>query len=118
MGFDIDVLRKQRQLFLNNLEPMPISDILLEEEAFSVDDHDAVANEKRRREKVEVFLDILEKDGSESTLESFFFALRDDQFMMKHVLKEEEFRQTGIQVRGKIDSFPTSIFTQFALVFL
>lgn len=96
---------------------MPISDILLEEEAFSVDDHDAVANAKRRREKVEVLLDILEKDGSESTLESFFFALRDDHFMMEHV-KEEEFRQTGIQVRGKIDSFPTSIFTQFALVFL
>lgn len=115
MGFDIDVLRKQRQLVLENLEPMLISHILLEEEAFSVDDHDAVDNEKPRRKKVEVLLDILEKDGSESTLESFFFALRDNPFM---IVKEEEFRQTGIQVRSKIDSFPTSIFTQFALVFL
>lgn len=106
MGFGVDVLRKQRQLFLENLEPTHISHILLEEEAFSVDDHDAVNSEKRRRKKVEVLLDILEKDGSELTLESFFFALRDYQFMIEKI---EEFRQAGAEVHSKIDSFPTSI---------
>lgn len=112
MDFGVEVFRKQRQLFLENLEPTPVSHILLEEEAFSVDDHDAVNNEKRRRKKVEVLLDILEKDGSELTLESFFFALRDDQFMMEKI---EEFRQAGADVHSKIDYFPTSIFTQLAL---
>lgn len=112
MGFDVGVLRRQRQFFLENLEPIPISHILLEEEAFSLDDHDAVNNEKNRRKMVEVLLDILEKDGSELTLESFFFALRDNKFMMK---KLEEFCQAGAEVHSKIDSFPTSIFTQFAL---
>lgn len=112
MGFGIDVLRKQRQLFLENLDPIPVSHILLEEEAFSVDDHDAVNNINRRIKKVEVLLDILEKDGSELTLESFFFALRDDQFIMNKLV---EFRQAGGEFHSKIYSFPTSIFTQFAL---
>lgn len=108
MGFGVDVLRKQRQIFLENLEPTPISHILLEEEAFSVDDHDAVNSEKHRRKKVEVLLDILEKDGSELTLESFFFALKDDKFMKKKI---EEFGQAGAEVHSKIDSFHTICFT-------
>lgn len=108
------MFRTQRQLFLEHLEPTSVSHILLEEDAFSVDDHDAVNNEIRRRKKVEVLLDILEKDGSELTLESFFFALRDDQFMKKKI---KEFRQAGAEVHSKIDSFPTFNFTQFALSF-
>lgn len=99
MDFGVEVFRNQRQLFLENLEPTPVSHILLEEEAFSVDDHDAVNSEKRRLKKVEVLLDILEKDGTELTLESFFFALRDDHLMIEKI---EKIRQAGAEVHSKI----------------
>lgn len=77
VGFGVDVLRKQREFFLDDLELIFIFYIFLEEEVFLVDDYDVVNSEKSRRKRVEVFFDIFEKDGSELILESFFFVLRD-----------------------------------------
>lgn len=87
--------------------PTLLSHILLEEEAISVDDHDAVNKKIHRREKAEVLLDILEKDGSELTLESFFFALRDEQFLMRKI---RESYQPGAGVHSMKNSFPISMF--------
>lgn len=97
------MLRKKKDFFLEHLEPTLISHILLEEEAFSVDDHDAVNNKKYRREKIEALLDILEKDGSELTLETLFFALENNKFIMNNL---EEFLKTGAEVQSKIILFP------------
>lgn len=59
----------------------------MEEEVFLVDDYDVVNSEKCRFKKVEVFFDIFEKDGMELILESFFFVLRDDYFMIEKIEK-------------------------------
>lgn len=60
----------------------------MEEEVFLVDDYDVVNSEIYRCKKVEVFFDIFEKDGLELILESFFFVLKDYEFMKKKI---EEF---------------------------
>lgn len=64
-----------KDFLLNELEPAPISHVLLEEEAFSVDDHDEVENTISRRKKAEALCGILIRDGSELTMESFLYAV-------------------------------------------
>lgn len=91
------MLSEKKALFLENLEPTLISHILLEEEAFSVDDHDAVNNKGHRREKTEALLDILKNDGSELTFETFIFALSDDKFILNNL-------QPGAEVQSKINA--------------
>lgn len=74
-----------KDFLLDELEPAPISHVLLEEEAFSVDDHDAVENTKGRRKKAEALCDILLRDGSELTMESFLYAVRKYKCIMKKI---------------------------------
>nr|XP_034301187.1 uncharacterized protein LOC105326615 isoform X2 [Crassostrea gigas] len=85
LSLGIEVLSEKKDFFLEQLEPTHISHILLEEEAFSVDDHDAVNNKTNRREKIEALLDILKNDGSELTFETFIFALRNNIFIMNNL---------------------------------
>lgn len=96
------MLSEKKDFFLEQLEPTHISHILLEEEAFSVDDHDAVNNKTNRREKIEALLDILKNDGSELTFETFIFALRNNIFIMNNL-------QPGAEIQSKIDTFSISI---------
>lgn len=96
------MLSEKKDFFLEQLEPTHISHILLEEEAFSVDDHDAVNNKTNRREKIEALLGILKNDGSELTFETFIFALRNNIFIMNNL-------QPGAEIQSKIDTFSISI---------
>lgn len=74
-----------KDFLLDELEPDPISHVLLEEEAFSVDDHDAVENTKGRRKRAEALCGILLRDGSELTMESFLYAVRKYKCIMKKI---------------------------------
>ncbi|XP_065932831.1 uncharacterized protein [Magallana gigas] len=75
LQFDIKMMKDMKDFLLNELEPAPISHVLLEEEAFSVDDHDEVENTISRRKKAEALCGILIRDGSELTMESFLYAV-------------------------------------------
>lgn len=81
------MMRSLRDYLLDELEPMPVSNVLLEEEAFSLDDHDAVEaveGRGKRRRQSEIIYNRLLTDGSERTLESFLFALKESE--LKHIL--------------------------------
>lgn len=78
---------------LEELEPGPVSHVLLEEEAFSLDDHDEVENMTDRRKKAKALYGILLKDGSELTMDSFLYALRKNQYIMNEIRR----RGTGQQ---------------------
>ncbi|XP_056010525.1 uncharacterized protein LOC125681968 isoform X4 [Ostrea edulis] len=87
-------IRNLKDFLLEELEPMPVSNVLLEEEAFSVDDHDAVEAVEgmgKRRRQSEIIYNRLLADGSERTLESFLFALKERK--LKHILDNfDDFR--------------------------
>lgn len=91
--FNVSVMMEMEDFLLDELEPTSISHVLLEEEAFSEDDHDEVENTKFRREKAKALCGILLRDGSELTMESFLYALRN----YKPILDEISRRGTGQQ---------------------
>lgn len=65
------MMKDMKDFLITELEPVPLSHVLLEEEAISVDDHDEVEKRRSRRNKAEALCDILLRDGSELTMESF-----------------------------------------------
>lgn len=87
------MMKDIEDFLLDELEPGPVSHVLLEEEAFSVDDHDEVENKQGRREKAKALCGILLKDGSELAMDSFLYALRKYQCIMNEIRR----RGTGWQ---------------------
>ena len=79
---DFGIMERLRSFLLKELEPLPISDILLEEGEFSVSDNDAIENKRGRRKRAEALYAKLVQRQSVSTLKTFLFALRE---------KEEKF---------------------------
>ncbi|XP_062571661.1 uncharacterized protein LOC134233693 isoform X2 [Saccostrea cucullata] len=77
-------LRTLKDYLLEELEPMPVSDVMLEERAFSLDVHDTIEEQKGRRQRSEAVYNGLLMDRSELTLESFLFALRENK--LEHIL--------------------------------
>lgn len=78
MDFTIDrsVVESQKKFLLEELEARPISNVLLEENVFSIEDHDDVNNLNRRRDKTKtLYRKILEK--SPEILDPFLFALNE-----------------------------------------
>lgn len=75
---NVETLRDMRGYLIKKLliKATDISDILLEEEAISVDDYDAINQIQKYSGRTEKLLDILISDGSDLALEAFFFALR------------------------------------------
>lgn len=87
------MMMDMENFLLDELEPGSVSHVLLEEEAFSVDDHDEVENTQGRREKANTLYGILLKDGSELTMDSFLYALRKNLCIMNEIRR----RGTGQQ---------------------
>lgn len=87
------MMTNMKDFLHDELEPGPVSHVLLEEEAFSVDDHDEVENMTGRREKAKALCGILLKDGSELAMDSFLYALRKYQCIMNEIRR----RGTGWQ---------------------
>lgn len=87
------MMTNMKDFLHDELEPGPVSHVLLEEEAFSVDDHDEVENTRGRREKAKALCGILLKDGSELTMDSFLYALRKYQCIINEIRR----RGTGWQ---------------------
>nr|XP_022322180.1 uncharacterized protein LOC111123845 isoform X1 [Crassostrea virginica] len=78
VDFTIDrsVVESQKKFLLEELEARPISNVLLEENVFSIEDHDDVNNLNRRRDKTKtLYRKILEK--SPEILDPFLFALNE-----------------------------------------
>lgn len=88
-----------KDILIDELDPVPISHVLLEEEAFSVDDHDKVEKTRGRRKKVEALCGILLRDGSELTMESFLYAVRKDQYIMNEIRRRQSGQQPITQQR-------------------
>lgn len=89
------MMKDMKDFLLEELEPETISHVLLEEEAFSVDDHDEVENTMGRRKKVEALCGILIGDGSELTMESFLYAV--GKYQCIRIKNEYRRRQSGQQ---------------------
>lgn len=105
-----------KDFLLEELEPETISHVLLEEEAFSVDDHDEVENTMGRRKKVEALCGILIGDGSELTMESFLYAVRKNQYMMKEIRRRQSGQQPITQQRpSEIYMYSFTIVFRFSL---
>ncbi|XP_061164545.1 uncharacterized protein LOC133173581 [Saccostrea echinata] len=77
-------LRTLESYLLEELEPMPVSNVMLEERAFSLDIHDSIEEQKGRRKRSEAVYNRLLTDRSELTLESFLFALWENK--SEHIL--------------------------------
>lgn len=81
MDFTIDrsVVESQEKFLLDELETKPISNVLLEENVFSIEDHDDVNNvnnlNKRKDKANKLYRKILEK--SPGILDPFLFALNE-----------------------------------------
>ena len=78
MDFTIDrsVVVSQEEFLLEELETRSISNVLLEENVFSIEDHDEVNNLNRRRDQTKtLYRKILEK--SPEILDPFLFALNE-----------------------------------------
>lgn len=103
-----------KDFLISELEPALLSHVLLEEEAISVDDHDEVENTKGRPKKAEALCDILLRDGSESTMESFLYALR--KYRSPCIINEIRRRQSGQQPRpSEIYMYSLTIVIRFSL---
>lgn len=104
---------------LHELEPAPISHVLLEEEAFSVDDHDEVENTIGRRKKAEALCGILLRDGSELTMESFLYALRKYQCTMNEIRRRGIGQQPITLSSPSAQQRPSEIYVySFTIVFI
>lgn len=107
------MMKDMKDFLIHELEPAPISHVLLEEEAISVDDHDAVENTIGRRKKVDVLCDILLRDGSELTMKSFLYAVRKCQY---HTICDIRRMQSGQQPRSsEIYMYSLTIVIRFSL---
>lgn len=75
---NVKTLRDMREYLIKKIlsKATDISDILLEEEAISVDDYDAINQIEIYSCRTEKLLDTLISNGSDLALEAFFFALR------------------------------------------
>lgn len=101
---------------LDELDPARISHVLLEEEAFSIDDHDEVENTRGRRKKAEAICGILLRDGSELTMKSFSYALRKNQYIMNEIRRRQSGQQPVTQQRpSEIYMFSFTIVFRFSL---
>lgn len=106
------MMKDMKDFLLEDLEPVSISHVLLEEEAFSVDDHDAVENTKGRRKRAEALCGILLRDGSELTMESFLYAVG------KYPCIENEIRRRQSGQQPKTKQRPSEIYMySFTIVF-
>lgn len=79
------MMMDMKDFFFDELELVFIFYVFLEEEVFLVDDYDVVENTKGRRKKVEVFCDILLRDGFELIMESFLYVVRKYKCIMKKI---------------------------------
>lgn len=110
------MMKDMKDFLLDELEPARTSHVLLEEEAFSVDDHDAVENTIGRRKKAEALCGILLRDGSELTMESFLYAVRKNQYMMKEIRRRQSGQQPITQQRpSEIYMYSFTIVFRFSL---
>lgn len=112
------MMKDMKDFLLEDLEPVSISHVLLEEEAFSVDDHDAVENTKGRRKKAEALCGILLRDWSELTMESFLYAVRKYKCIMKKIrsMRTEAGQQPITQQRpSEIYMYSFTIVFRFSL---
>lgn len=110
------MMKDMKDFFLDELEPAPISHVLLEEEAFSVDDHDEVENTKTRRKKAEALYGILIGDGSELTMESFLYAVRKNQCIKNEIRRRQSGQQPITQRRpSEICMYSFTIVFRFSL---
>lgn len=104
------MMKDMKDFLLEELEPVSISHVLLEEEAFSIDDHDKVENTMGRRKKAEALCGILIGDGFELTMDSFVYAVG------KYIKNEIRRRQSGQQPRTQ--QRPSEIYMySFTIVF-
>ena len=77
--FSIEIPEEEslKKFLIEELEPINISNVLLEEKAFSEDDHDIVNSPQSRKDKAEkLYAKLLEKK-SPWMLENFLFALEE-----------------------------------------
>lgn len=106
------MMKDMEHFLITELEPAPISHVLLEEEAISVDDHDEVEKKRGRLNKAEALCDILLRDGSELTMESFLYAVRKNRSIIKEIWR----RQSGQQPRpSEIYMYSLTIVIRFSL---
>lgn len=113
------MMKDMKDFLLDELEPAPISHVLLEEEAFSVDDHDEVENTEgrpMRKKKAEALCGILLRDGSELTMESFLYAVRKNQYIMNEIRRRQSGQQPITQQRpSEIYMYSFTIVFRFSL---
>lgn len=69
-------MKDMKDFFFDELELVFIFYVFLEEEVFLVDDYDVVENMIGRCKKVDVFCDILLRDGFELIMKSFLYVVR------------------------------------------
>lgn len=106
------MMKDMKECLLDELVPERISHVLLEEEAFSIDDHDVVENTIGRRKKVEALCGILLRDGSKLIMDSFSYALRKNQYITNEIRRRESGQQPITQQR------PSEIYMySFTIVF-
>ncbi|XP_052721737.1 uncharacterized protein LOC128192798 isoform X3 [Crassostrea angulata] len=99
LQFNVKMMMDMNDCLLDELDPARISHVLLEEEAFSIDDHDEVENTRGRRKKAEAICGILLRDGSELTMESFSYALRKNQYITNEIRRRQSGQQPVTQQR-------------------
>nr|XP_034301175.1 uncharacterized protein LOC117681324 isoform X4 [Crassostrea gigas] len=99
LQFNVKMMKDMEDCLLDELDPARISNVLLEEEAFSIDDHDQVENTRGRRKKAEALCGILLRDGSELTMESFSYALRKNQYITNEIRRRQSGQQPITQQR-------------------
>ena len=86
-----DDLDRHQALFIEQLEPLKLSDILFELDVLTVSDHDNIEEHPSRRRKIEILLSCL-KTNSEN-LDYFVYALQ--QCKQELVLEKLEKREFG-----------------------
>lgn len=63
-GLDKSWLRERKQILLEEVDPLYICDLLLEESAIDIPYHDMITETNRRREQISILLKKVEEDAN------------------------------------------------------